>query len=114
MLIKTALLVVYFQMTVRQRIDKWCVTIKGRPCIIPIYSTICFEEARMESNRGSTGTFLSTHKVASENRDLISGETSTVVCLKFSKLKHFYFNCEFILILLLNASSLNDRFILLL
>lgn len=63
---------------------------------------------------GSTGTFLSTHKVASENRDLISGETSTVVCLKFSKLKNFYFNCEFILILLLNASSLNDRFILLL
>lgn len=39
----------------------------------------------MESYRGSMGTFLSTHKVASKNRDLISGETSTVVCLKFSK-----------------------------
>lgn len=76
-------------MTVRQRIDKWCVTIEGRQCIIPIYSAICFEEVRMESYRGSTGTFLSAHKVASKNRDLISGETSTVLCLKFSKYKIF-------------------------
>lgn len=97
----------------RQRTDKWCLTLKGRQCIIPIYSPICFEEVRMESNRGSTGTFLSTHKVASKNRDLISGKASTIVYLKFSKFKIFYFNCEFLLILL-NAASLNDRFIFLL
>lgn len=41
----------------------------------------------MESNRGNAGTFLSTHKVARKNRDLISGKTSTIVRLKFLNLK---------------------------